>query len=131
MIGGAREAKAPEPTWAPVPTEDDVLDATWFLTLLDVSGPLAADLDQRLYPAKDVLRAARLPMLSKGSAGVAKWTKRLRDREPIPPVLLWVGSLSGNRPLLLAEGYHRVCACYLLGEDTEVACHFLVGSPAD
>lgn len=108
------------------PTEDDVADATRFLTLLDVPGPLAVDPVQRLYPAKDLLRAARLPMLAKGNRGVQKWSGRLRDRELIPPVLLRVGSLSGNRPLTLAEGYHRVCACYLLGEDTEVGCHFLV-----
>ncbi len=117
------------PTWAPAPTEDDVRDAGWFLQLLDVPGPVAADPVQQAYQAKDLLRAARLPVLSKVNAGVRKWAKRLRDGDPLPPVLLVVGSLDQDRPLVIAEGYHRVCACYLSDEQTMVECHFLHRPP--
>jgi hypothetical protein len=116
-----------EPRWAAEPTADDVTDATWYLTLLGVTGPLAVDSEQRDYPAKDLLRASRLPLLPRDNAGVRKWRARLRDGDEIPPVLLRVGSLGAARPLVLAEGYHRVCACYLEAEDTPVACHLLVG----
>lgn len=113
-----------KPTWAAEPTDDDVADATWYLTLL---GVLALDVDpvQRVYPAKDLLRAAWLEPLPKDNAGVRKWSARLHDGAEIPPVLLLVGTL--DRPLILAEGYHRVCAAYLRGEQTPVACHFLAG----
>jgi hypothetical protein len=113
------------PSWAPAPTEDDVRDAGWFLQLLDVPGPITVDPTQQAYQAKDLLRAARLPVLSKVNAGVRKWTKRLRGGDPLPPVLLLVGSLDRDRPLIIAEGYHRVCACYLSDEQTMVECHFL------
>ena len=87
-------------TWATAPTAGDVADAAWFLTLLGGDARrVAADPIQCVYPAKDVLRAARLP------------------------VLLLAGTL--DRPLILAEGYHRVCAAYLRDEATLVACHFL------
>ena len=113
-------------TWAGAPTVDDVVDAAWFLTLLDVHAAVAVDPDQRFYPAKDLLRAARLPVLPKDNAGVRKWSERLHDRVTIPPVLLLAGTL--DRPLILAEGYHRVCAAYLRDEATPVACHFLGGA---
>lgn len=118
-----------EPRWAAEPTADDVADAAWFLTLLGIPGPLTADPQQRDYPAKDLLRAARLALLGRDNPGVRKWRTRLRDGEEIPPVLLRVGTVGGARPLILAEGYHRVCACYQEDETTPVACHFLVGSP--
>jgi len=119
----------PGPRWAAIPTADDVADATHFLTLLDVAGPLTVDEDQCVYPAKDLLRAARLPLLPKDSAGVHKWLGRLHDGAEIPPVLLLIGSLVADRPLIVAEGYHRVCACYLRDEQTPVACHYLTRFP--
>jgi hypothetical protein len=120
---------AQEPRWAAEPTADDIADATRFLTLLGISGPLTVDAEQRDYPAKDLLRAARLSLLPRDNAGVRKWRARIRDGQEIPPVLLRVGSAGGARPLILAEGYHRVCACHLENESTPVACHLLVGSP--
>lgn len=118
-----------EPTWAVEPTADDFHDAAWWLTLLGVTAPLTVDPHQCVYPAKDLLRAARLPALPKDNAGVHKWSGRLRDGDTIPPVLLVVGSLDDDRPLIIAEGYHRVCAAYLRDEATPVACHFLTGGP--
>ena len=112
-----------DPTWADAPTTDDVADAARFLTLLGVDADVAFDADPRHYPAKDLLRAARLPVLPKDNRGVHKWAGRIRDGDVIPPVLLLAGTL--DRPLILAEGYHRVCACYLRDEATPVACHLL------
>jgi hypothetical protein len=116
-----------KPTWATAPTDDDVADATWFLTLLgEDAHRLDVDPVQCIYPAKDLLRAARLAPLPKGNAGVRKWSGRLRDGVEIPPVLLVAGTL--DRPAIVAEGYHRVCAAYLRDEATPVACHFLGGA---
>ena len=114
---------AKDVTWAAAPTDDDVADAAWFLTLLSVPGELTADPARRMYPAKDLLRAARLPVLALPNAGVTKWANRLHRGDEIPPVLLLAGTL--DRPLIVAEGYHRVCAAYLRDEATPVACHFL------
>jgi hypothetical protein len=107
--------------WSAVATDDDLADAAHFLTLLGV-GTLN---DRDLHPAKDLLRAARLPPLPRDNEGAAKWFKRVKAGEEVPPVLLVRGDLFTDRPLLIAEGYHRVSACYLLSEQTSVAVHFL------
>jgi hypothetical protein len=112
--------------WATEPTTDDLTDAATFLTLLGVTAArLDSSTPQTLYPAKDLLRASRLPGLPPTNAGVVKWTKRLKAGDQIPPVLLVRGSTTLATPLTIAEGYHRVSACYLLNEQTPVAVHFL------
>lgn len=113
------------PIWAAAPTTDDIADAAWFLTLLAVPGPLAVDPLPRSYQAKDLLRAARLTALPRENAGVHKWLGRLHDGVEIPPVLIMAGSL--DRPLIIAEGFHRVCACYIHDEQTPVECFLLTG----
>lgn len=117
-----------EPKWAAQPTPDDVADATRYLTLLDVPGPLIVDPDApRIHPAKDLLRASGLPVLPESNAGVRKWRDRLRKGAEIPPVLLVVGSIVNGYPMTIAEGYHRVCAAYLEDEVTPVRCFLLRG----
>ncbi len=111
--------------WADAPTDDDRADASRFLTLF--GGPQARleNSGQVFHPAKDLLRAARLPALPQNNKGVAKWRERIEEGEVVPPVLLVRGDLVIDVPLVIAEGYHRVSACYLLGEATPVAGHFL------
>lgn len=111
--------------WAAAPTEDDRFDAGRFLTLLGVTRAVLDDRDQVFYLAKDLLRAARLPGLPQSNAGVAKWLKRIKSGDQVPPVLLVQGNRGADLPLIIAEGYHRVSACYLLDEQTLVAGHFL------
>lgn len=111
--------------WGNAPTADDLCDAVSFLALLGVSGAALDDLSRVFHPAKDLLRAARLPALPQNNAGVAKWLKRIKDGYMVPPVLLVRGDLASDLPLVIAEGYHRVSACYLLDEQTLVAGHFL------
>jgi hypothetical protein len=116
--------------WADAPTQDDLDDAGRFLSLLSVLRiPAITDQRQELHPVKDLLRAARLPGLPQNNAGVAKWLKRIKAGDEVPPVLLVRGDLTTDRPLLIAEGYHRVSACYLLDEATPVAGFFLSTQP--
>jgi len=114
--------------WADAPTEDDLADAAKALTLVGVRD-VTLDPEQVVYPVKDLLRFADKPALPKGNEGVAKWDRRINRGDEVPPVLLVRGDLLGKtteaRPLLIAEGYHRVSACYLRDERTLVAAHFL------
>jgi hypothetical protein len=48
--------------------------------------------------------------------GVVKAGKRLS------PVLLVRGALERGFPLQIADGYHRVCASYHLGENNDIPC---------
>ena len=107
--------------WATTPSEDDLSDAAHFLTLLTNTkytwGSTAVT-----YYAKDILRASRLPGLPKDNAGVKKYLDRIKKGETISPVLLVRGELIDDVPLTIAEGYHRVSACYSLDEKTLVQC---------
>jgi hypothetical protein len=79
--------------------------------------------------AKDILRAARLPLLVVDNPHVASDLDKIAGNKPLSPVLLVGGDLSSGRPLQIADGYHRVCASYHTDENTDVPCR-LVPPPA-
>jgi hypothetical protein len=69
------------------------------------------------WKAKDILRAAGLEGLPAGNEGVAAKLAKLRAGKALAPVLL-VQREDG--PLILADGYHRTSAAYLIDESAEV-----------
>jgi hypothetical protein len=72
--------------------------------------------------AKDILRAASLPLLPIDNPHVASDLKKIADKKPLSPILLVRGELSSGRPLQVADGYHRVCASYHTDENTDIPC---------
>jgi hypothetical protein len=76
--------------------------------------------------AKDLLRASRLSLLPPDNYHVKKDLKKVKEGSLLSPVLLVRGDFLGDRPLVIADGYHRVCSSYYLDENAEVLCH-LVG----
>lgn len=72
--------------------------------------------------AKDILRAARLPLLDQLNAHVAADLKKVAAGKPLSPILLVRGDVASGLPLEVADGYHRVCASYHLDENTEIPC---------
>lgn len=72
------------------------------------------------FPAKDVLRAAEQEPTSKKDPAVAKQLKKIDRGEALSPVLLVRVPVQAK--LLIADGYHRVCAAYLRDEDEPVPC---------
>lgn len=79
------------------------------------------------HVAKDLLRASGLPLLPRTEAHVEDDLKRLRRGEPLSPVLLLQGDLSRQRALVIADGYHRVCAICHYDEDAPVRCRIVEG----
>lgn len=67
--------------------------------------------------AKDILRASRLPLLPKDNIHVKNNIKKVKNGEKLSPVLLVRGE-----KLIIADGYHRVCAIYYLSEDLTIPC---------
>lgn len=67
--------------------------------------------------AKDILRASELPLLPADDPHVAKDLAKVRKGHELSPVLL----IRAN-PLVVADGYHRICACYHLEPNTEIPC---------
>ena len=72
--------------------------------------------------AKDLLRAAGLPVLDADERSVKEDLKKISKGKPLEPVLLVTGDMSKGIPLLVADGYHRICAIYHYDEDAPVMC---------
>ncbi len=81
---------------------------------------LAGDPTATRYQAKDILRAARLPLLPLDDPEVTKDLAKVRAGTKLSPVLLVRGD-----PLWVADGYHRICASYHLDEDAEIPCRIV------
>ena len=117
--------------WKDEPEAQDSPAAESYLTLL--IGPEAAAKAAKAlrkehkllhHPAKDILRAADLPLLARDDSEVVADLKKVRAGTKLSPVLLVQGI-----PLWIADGYHRVCTSYYLNEKTLVPCR-MVPRPA-
>ena len=128
-------AKSKRLKWADEPSGHDYPAAASYLsliappTLADVLSSLLAHPGTVEHPVKDILRAARLPLLPADDPEVAKDLKKVAKGIPLSPVLLIRGDIESGRPLQIADGYHRVCASYHHGENAVVPCR-LVDPPA-
>ncbi|MFC0435389.1 hypothetical protein [Kutzneria buriramensis] len=118
--------------WKSEPDEHDYPAAHDYLTLVTdeavadsmVDLLRAATLVHR--KAKDILRASRLALLPADNAHVAKDLGKVKRGELLSPVLLVRGhtreNLRVNDDLVIADGYHRVCASYHLDENADIPC---------
>jgi hypothetical protein len=122
--------------WKTKPDEHDYPAAASYLSLLALPAVVdALVIALRAAPpthrkAKDLLRASGLPLLGAGDPSVASDLKKVRKGKPLSPILLVRGDLARGYPLRIADGYHRVCASYLIGEDTDIPCR-IADRPAD
>jgi hypothetical protein len=112
--------------WLDAPEEHDYPAAADYLSLT-FSEAEASAIVERLRTAeltwrkaKDLLRASRLELLPKGDTDVSKDLKKVDQGEKLSPVLLV--RTGGGAALVVADGYHRICASYHLDEDAPIAC---------
>lgn len=116
-------------TWLTEPEAQDYPAAQDYLELL-CPPSAAATLVQALRSApptykkaKDILRASKLQKLPRDNVHVAKDVKKIKDGQPLSPILL----VSRDHHLIVADGYHRVCAVHELDEDAEIPCRLVYG----
>jgi hypothetical protein len=114
--------------WKEQPDDHDYPAAEDYLSLV-TSPAEAKSLARRLRAApivhrkaKDLLRASALPLLGPDNFHVAKDLKKVKDGTLLSPVLLVRGVLRAHVPLIVADGYHRICASYHLDEDADIPC---------
>jgi|SRR5580704_7389065 hypothetical protein len=74
------------------------------------------------HAAKDLLRASGLPLLPRDEAHVAADLKRIHKGKRLSPVLLIQGEMDRGIPLIIADGYHRICASCHYNEDAAISC---------
>ncbi len=75
--------------------------------------------------AKDLLRASRLPLLLRDNPHVIGDLKKIKKGKPMSPVLLVRGNAGTDIPLLIADGYHRICASWYRDENILIACRIV------
>lgn len=119
---------APTITWKDEPDEHDYPAAASYLSLV-ATEPVVERVVQALtqapitrFKVKDILRASGLALLPADDEHVAKDIDKVKAGRRLSPVLLVRGDLPRGLPLQIADGYHRVCASYHLGEDVDVPC---------
>jgi fermentation-respiration switch protein FrsA (DUF1100 family) len=78
--------------------------------------------------AKDLLRASRLPLMPIEDLEVMRDLRRVRKGGLLSPVLLVRGDLPQAVPLIVADGYHRICASYHISDDADIPFR-IVDSP--
>jgi disulfide oxidoreductase YuzD len=72
------------------------------------------------FKAKDMFRAARLKLLGPGNSHVEKDVEKIRAGERLSPLLLVRDTVNGH--VVIADGYHRLCAVYSFDEDALIPC---------
>jgi len=114
--------------WLPKPSKHDFQAAEDYLSLI-MSAKRAAEWRKKLADArddithrkaKDILRASGLALLGEDNKHVASDLRKAASDAALSPILLLRGD--GTRPLIIADGYHRVCASYWIDENTDIPC---------
>jgi hypothetical protein len=114
--------------WKESPDDHDYPAAEDYLSL--ITTPAAAKaISRRLRTAslvrrkaKDLLRASSLPVLGPDNFHVAKDLMKVTQGKLLSPVLCVRGMVRLHVPLIVADGYHRICASYHLDEDADIPC---------
>jgi len=115
-------------TWLPKPENHDYQAAEDYLSLI-MPPKKAADYRQKLSAAqddithrkaKDILRASQLALLDETNKHVAADLLKISSGKALSPILLLRGD--DDHPLIVADGYHRVCASYWIDENTDIPC---------
>lgn len=134
-INSARDKAEPAVVWLDEPEEHDYPAAAAYLSLLADPDEVSSWVAQfRLASAveraaKDLLRSTRLPLLPPDDHHVASDLAKVRAGRPLSPVLLVRGDLAADRPAVIADGYHRVCASYHTDANTPVRVRIVDTSP--
>ena len=112
--------------WLDEPNEDDYAAAESFLTLIYDEESTASFVKKLKkaevlqFKAKDIFRASGLPLLGINNSHVKVDQKKIVAGKKLSPVLLVRQASSGR--VIIADGYHRMCAAYSLDEDASIPC---------
>lgn len=69
---------------------------------------------------KDIFRASGLSLLGISNSHVEKDRRQIILNEELSPLLLFRDT--NRRMLIIADGYHRLCAVYTFDEDAMIPC---------
>lgn len=112
--------------WLPKPEEHNYPAALSYLSLL-YPEKRSEQLVNKLrkapvtgFKAKDIFRAAKVSLLGISNSHVERDRKKIKKKTALSPILLVRDSINGH--LIIADGYHRLCAIYSFDEDAVIPC---------
>ena len=117
---------SPKPQWLPAPEDHDYPAAASYLSMIFTPEKVARIVKALRasgvveFKAKDVFRASGLSLLGVSNSHVEKDRKKIRKRQPLSPLLLVRSADTGK--VIVADGYHRLCAVYSHDEDALIPC---------
>jgi len=75
------------------------------------------------FKAKDIFRTSGLSLLGVSNSHVAKDRKKIKKEFRLSPLLLVRDTANGK--VIIADGYHRMCAVYSFDEDAVLPCKII------
>ncbi len=75
------------------------------------------------FKAKDIFRASGLSLLGISNERIIRDRKKIKDKIALSPILL-VRSKKFEK-VIVADGYHRLCALYYYDEAAEIPCKII------
>ena len=119
-------SKEVEIKWLNEPEEQDYPAALSYLSLLYDEQTATTCVDKLKhasiseFKAKDIFRASGLSLLGISNSHVKNDQQKIQSAEDLSPLLLIRDSVNGK--VVIADGYHRLCAVYSYDEDAVIPC---------
>ena len=76
-----------------------------------------------MFKAKDLFRASSLSLLGISNSHVETDIEKIKKSKKISPLLLIRDAPNGK--VIIADGYHRLCAVYTFNEDELIPCKII------
>jgi len=122
-------AKDADIRWLSEPEEHNYPAAQSYLSLI-YDDKTVADLVRQLrrappasFKSKDIFRASGLSLLGISNAHVENDRRKIKDGKQLSPLLLVRDRANGK--VVVADGYHRLCAVYSCDEDAQIPCRIV------
>ena len=123
------KSKMKEIKWLPDVEEHDYPAAAAYLGII-YSADRVADMITRFrsaavtqFKAKDIFRASQLSLLGVSNLHVEKDKEKIKNETSLSPLLLLRDEPNGR--VVIADGYHRLCAIYAFNEDALIPCKII------
>lgn len=123
------KGKTPDILWLDEPEDHNYPAALSYLSI-SFDGATAKTLVKKLkkgrlerFKAKDIFRSSGLSLLGVSNSHVAKDQAKIKAGKALSPLLLVRFPLLGK--VIVADGYHRLCAIYSFNEDAEIPCRIV------
>ena len=119
-------ANETEIKWLADPEDHDYPAAASYLSLLYDDASVAKYVDQlrkasmSKFKAKDIFRASGLSLLGISNSHVEHDREKVVAGQSLSPLLLV--RATNNEKVIIADGYHRMCAVYSFDEDALIPC---------